>query len=255
MNICNGKYTVLETIGQGKFGIVYRGKNNRTGIPVAIKIETVDVLLLKREATILHYLYEQRCREYSATIYWYGLYNNAQCLVMTYYHKNILECADKNNTMYQCISALSAIHRLNIVHRDIKPANFMLTIDNRVNLIDFGLAIFINSDTSNSSDTDNSVVGTPRYISPYIHSGLSYTFRDDLISLGYVYMYLTDCLWYGNPTLEQLSEMKQWNNICQRFEPDSPIKEYMEYCYHSDRTEYIDYTRLKSLFSKMDEDC
>ena len=243
MDICNGKYTAIETIGQGKFGVVYRGKNNRTNVPVAIKVETMDVLLLKREATILQYLYEQRCREYIPIVYWYGLYNNAQCLIMTYYHKSILECEDINNIMYQCISALGGIHRLNIVHRDIKPANFMLTLDNRVNLIDYGLAIFIHSETK-----DHSIVGTPRYISPYIHAGLSYTFRDDLISLGYVYMYLTDCLWHGNPTLEQLSEMKQWENLCTRLVPDSPIQKYMEYCYHHDRTEYINYTKLKDLF-------
>ena len=253
MHIHGGKYTTFEPIGHGKFGIVYRGMNTRTNTDVAIKIETTDVLLLKREATILRYLYERGCEKYVPTVYWYGLYDNAQCLVMTYYYKNIIDESSlhTNIIMQQCIDALRVIHELNIVHRDIKPENFMLTTDNCVNIIDFGLSIFINTNTTINDDSNQQrMVGTPRYTSIYIHEGQPYIFRDDLISLGYVYMFLSNMgvFWYGNISIPQIMEYKKWENISKSLSEDTPIRQYLEYCYKLSPIQSIDYNYLINLF-------
>jgi serine/threonine protein kinase len=72
------KYEILEELGRGKFGRVYRGISRRTGETVAIKCETEPVLL-KHEASMLHYLHRAGCKEGVPSIYWFGKLANEDC--------------------------------------------------------------------------------------------------------------------------------------------------------------------------------
>ena len=88
----NNKFTILNFIGNGKFGEVWKGSNIRTNEVVAIKIENSSskFKILKRETTILNYLFREHVKKVPS-IYWFGQYENNTCLIMTYFSLNILE--------------------------------------------------------------------------------------------------------------------------------------------------------------------
>jgi serine/threonine protein kinase len=89
------------------------------------------------------------------------------------------------------IEIIHRVHDAGIVHRDIKPENFMLTVDKRLHVIDFGLSRFyMKGDKHVVNTCDKSIVGTMRYISTHIHDGDVYSRRDDIISIMYVAIYL-----------------------------------------------------------------
>lgn len=89
------------------------------------------------------------------------------------------------------IEIISRVHEGGIVHRDIKPENFMLSVDKRLHIIDFGLSRFyMKGDKHITNTCDKSIVGTMRYISTHIHDGNVYSRRDDIISIMYVAIYL-----------------------------------------------------------------
>ena len=263
------KYEIKQCIGQGKFGKVFLGKNIHSGTPVAIKIETKAVSLLKREATILRYLQDNGVKARVPALLWFGVLNeeapkeeHKPCMVMSYCSGGALNSMS-NKTMGQCISVLEAIHTRAVIHRDIKPHNFMFDPRGNIQLIDFGLAAFTDADAEVKVVRDT-LFGTPRYASPHIHLGIMHTYRDDLISLGYVYLHLTT---YGeyprrpnnststsglplesihHPTNLEIARGKQLSSL--RGGCGKHIFEYMEYCYNLGAKSPIDYTYLRSLF-------
>ena len=161
---------------------------------VAIKIENPSAnKSLKHETKILNYLYSNKIRTIPS-IYWYGLYRNLPCLIIPYYKcslKTYMEKCDKSNISKiarQIISILKDIHGQYIVHRDLKPDNFMIKDDGNITMIDFGLSTFYVGENSKLSPNvaNETIIGTPKYISIRIFEGNRYTIRDDLISLGYM---------------------------------------------------------------------
>jgi serine/threonine protein kinase len=265
------KYEIKQCIGQGKFGKVFLGKNIYNGAPVAIKIETKAVSLLKREATILRYLQDNGVKSRVPSLLWFGVLNeeavkeeHKPCMVMSYCSGGSLN-AMSNKNMGQCISVVEAIHTRSVIHRDIKPQNFMFDARGNIQLIDFGLAAFMDDDAEVKVVRDT-LFGTPRYASPHIHLGIMHTYRDDLISLGYVYLHLTT---YGeyprrpnsiaaaaasplpqesihHPIHLEAARGKQLNNL--RGGCGKPIFDYLEYCYNLGGKSRIDYTYLRLLF-------
>lgn len=208
MQIANYEYS--QKIGQGAFGVVYKGKNRRTNEPVVVKTEPYDVEFssLKHESTILNILYSKSCRSIPPT-YWYGVepLTRQRILVMPFYDEslenylstrtqngvNMLDIRVAQNIMRACISVLNHIHNRFVVHRDIKPANWMIRRDEIV-LIDFGLATFYVDESEThiapSSQPKTHLIGTPKYVSWNVHCGEEYTRRDDLISMVYVGLFL-----------------------------------------------------------------
>jgi serine/threonine protein kinase len=264
------KYEIKQCIGQGKFGKVFLGKNIHSGAPVAIKIETKAVSLLKREATIMRYLQDNGVKNHIPTLLWFGVLNEEvpkeeqkPCMVISYCSGGALN-AMSNKTMGQCISVLEAIHARGVIHRDIKPQNFMFDPRGNIQLIDFGLAAFIDADADVKVVRDT-LFGTPRYASPHIHLGVMHSYRDDLISLGYVYLHITT---YGeyprrpnsiaasesplqqesihHPLHLEAARGKQLNNL--RGGCGKSIFDYLEYCYNLGGRNRVDYTYLRSLF-------
>lgn len=194
------KYKILQRIDNGTFGNIYKGVNTKTQEYIAIKIEDkqTQYKLLKREASILKYLHEHQCRNIPS-IYWFGQFQNNMGLVIPFYDCSLYQyCKIKSlnesqlqNIMVQCISILESIHNNMIIHRDIKPHNIMIKQGN-LYLIDFGIATFyINEENIHQPNViGEQITGTPKYISYNIHNGCTPSRRDDLISLGYVYIYL-----------------------------------------------------------------
>jgi serine/threonine protein kinase len=208
--IINKKYQLYEQIGHGKFGKVYSGINRKTKENVAIKMENIasPIRLLKNEAKMLKYLYDCGCRQIPLVL-WYGIdYSfsiNHTLLIMPYYEGSLhmVSSTSLDKAFASSIQILESIHKHFVLHRDIKPDNFMVK-SGELFLIDFGMATFYIDGYSNhiiesGSILDSekkhlllkdSIVGTPNYVSYNIHSGILGSRRDDMISLGYMYLML-----------------------------------------------------------------
>ena len=127
------------------------------------------------------------------------------CMVMTYYDTTLDQYMARlkkekrwNESVViriieRVLSILKQIHALYVVHRDLKPDNLMVK-DDEVYLIDFGLATFYvdgaTGDHISSVKSHRELVGSPLYASYHVHRGETHTRRDDLIQLGYIYLYM-----------------------------------------------------------------
>jgi casein kinase 1 len=273
------KYEIKEKIGEGKFGNIYKGIYIKTGEPIAIKVGSspINLKLLKNETTILNYLYSNGCRKIP-NILWYGKLTSIDslCFIMPLYECSLVEYVNKRkisnaiikSIMLQCIMILESVHRNFIIHRDIKPHNFMLK-DGELYLIDFGFSTFyVNSDKQHISIdcSQNSILGTPKYISLYNHMGISSSRRDDMISLGYILFYIfyprepdekmlenpenydrTHILHPLNQIIKNEKSMERIENICKIDRPE--IYYYLKTCYELEYHDCPDYDFLIEIFT------
>jgi serine/threonine protein kinase len=281
----HNKYKIQSIVGQGKFGTVYEGIHIHSREPVAIKIEKVSdsYKLLKHEITILNYLNLQgKCRNVPK-IYYFGKYlNHTLVMVMPLYDHSLHQHVHTGSTttttnhnpasiMHQCICILESIHTHFVLHRDIKPHNFMMK-SGEIFLIDFGLStIYIDDNRNHKINTHQEhITGTPKYISYFHHNGESLSRRDDMISLGYIFLFLQnrELDWnYGlnilengdkmdkshimHPSNQLLKMAKTWTPeaLGSRINKESNIYEYMNHVYNLSFDERPDYFTMKRLFS------
>lgn len=272
-NTINRKYSVNNIIGNGKFGTVYMVINIRTKETLAMKTEDKKSLfkLLKREANILNHLSNNGVKKIPL-IHWYGLHNNLTCLIMTYFCYDLNEYINTKKSSVEkiyiifkkCINIIKSIHENDIIHRDIKPQNFMIK-DGDIYIIDFGLAIvYIDEDKKHIEHKDeNSIVGTPKYVSFFNHCGECQSRRDDLLSLGYMCLYLINGLlpWEDtthidnndipeislqNPKNIMRKMLKEFNTL--KTNCDEYLINYFDYCYSLNFDEQPNYDKLISFF-------
>ena len=228
------KYEILDKIGKGRFGVVYKGINIKNNRMVAIKVETLTTThILKHETTLLKYLYDGGVRRIPI-VYWFGIIHEHAFVVMSYYDSCLYDLYQQNDSkmsieqtrqyMIQAIHLIDSIHRKQVLHRDIKPQNFMLK-NGELCLIDFGLAIIREEKEEPVISGEQGIVGTPKYSSYFIHKGEPYQKRDDLISLGYIFIEWiggNQCLpWNcngGSPkSNEEYILLKSWEKIASVF--------------------------------------
>lgn len=219
MRIAN--YECNEKIGNGAFGVIYKGRNVRTGEWVVLKTELLNTehSSIKHESNILNILYSKSCRNIPP-IYWYGTIEvpPVRLLVIPFYEESLETVSIENekmlcNIIRSAVCILNHIHDNYVVHRDIKPANFMIH-NNELVLIDFGLASFyVDSKEKHippANPKKTNIIGTPKYVSWNIHCGEEYSRRDDLMSVVYIGLYLiygTE-LWSNLPTFPSITEEK-----------------------------------------------
>lgn len=195
MEIIANKYILREFIGKGKFGSVYKGEKKGKESFVAIKFEAknAEIPLLKKETRILEYLARNGLRDRVPIVFWYGLHlNESICVVMSYLGETSLSNVDlsleKLFDWFQCaISILERIHFYGVIHRDLKPGHFMFYREKWV-LIDFGFAVFEEDDSEKKEKKLEHIIGTPNYISVNVHNGCIPRKKDDMISLGYIFL-------------------------------------------------------------------
>lgn len=194
------KYKMIEKLGSGSFGDIYSGVNIRTREKVAIKIEPIinNTKLLKNETKIYQYL--SGCLGIPQ-LKWFGVDNENNYMVINLLGTSLSELVKKykrfslNLTLQigiQILERLKTIHEKGLIHRDVKPDNFLMGDNNILFIIDFGLCKTYWDENRNHIKKRklSNLLGTPDFISINVHNLVEPTRRDDLESLGYIFLYL-----------------------------------------------------------------
>jgi serine/threonine-protein kinase len=171
------RFTVLEPLGAGAMGSIFRGADASTGRPVAIKIlkrALLDDAVLRerfrREAIALAALHHPGIVSVvdfgeAGGDLWMALeLLDGETLEAILAREGALAWGRAHPLFDQVLDALAACHDAGIVHRDVKPSNVMVS-DDGVRLIDFGLARIARGPIEKLTET-GAVQGTPRYMAP-----------------------------------------------------------------------------------------
>ena len=203
-----GTYTILELLGSGGMGDVYRARDGQLDRDVAIKIlpplfiEDSDRLArFEREARILASL----SHPHIGAIYGLERVDGVPALVLELVDgptlaerlsHGALDIADALVIAIQIADGLDVAHRQGIIHRDLKPANIKVTAAGFVKLLDFGLAKGVERDDSSAGSSaatasvttsaPGAILGTAAYMSPEQARGEPVDARSDLFSFGAV---------------------------------------------------------------------
>lgn len=186
----NGRYQVLEHLGEGATSTVYKGLDTLLGREVALKVLLPHV----RDTTRKRFFQEamaaaQLNHPNIMAIYDRQEDNNRSYLViefvdgepLTHYIPSSAETVIMLGA--QIANALDYAHERGIIHRDIKPANIKVTRDGQTKIMDLGLAL---PREAQRVTAPGMVIGTPAYISPEQAQGLALDRRTDIYSLGIV---------------------------------------------------------------------
>ena len=196
-------YRVVEQIGGGGMGVVYKAEDTRLHRAVALKFVSDE---LARDPDALS-RFAREARAASAlshpnicTIHDIGEQDGRAFIVMEYLEGTTLKdrlaagplgIDTLLDTAIQIADALDAAHTAGIIHRDIKPANVFVGPRDRVKVLDFGLAkmrapIALDADTTRAGATQGIVVGTAAYMAPEQARGEVVDHRADIWSFGMV---------------------------------------------------------------------
>ena len=210
-----GRYEILEELGRGAMGIVYKGRDPKLNRVTAIKtIRFTDDFDEEQAAKIREQFYREAevvaklSHPNIVTIYDVGEDLDLSYLAMEFLEGESLEAFARSDNLMpirksidvaaQVCDALAYAHGHGIVHRDIKPANIMILKNGLVKVTDFGIA----RATASSKTRTGVIKGTPYYMSPEQISGMKVDGRSDIFSLGIVfYQLLTGELPFGGENL------------------------------------------------------
>ena len=272
-------YKIIKKLGSGAFGEIWKAVHVKTKKSYAIKFEEKSnkhqqlysecriYLWFHSEATVLAQAIPQ--------VVYYGEERNKNVMIMDllgpslenlfkkckkkFSVKTVLMLAD------QMIKRVEYIHSRRIIHRDIKPDNFVIgrgKSKHRIFIIDFGLAKkFMSSKGEHIKYKDGKgLTGTARYASLNTHIGIEQARRDDLESLGYVFIYFLkgSLPWQGlkakniKDKYNKIKETKintKVEELCQGF-PD----EFFQYCKICRKLKFKqkpDYSAMRAIFKNL----
>ncbi|KAG3051209.1 Serine/threonine-protein kinase, partial [Phytophthora idaei] len=186
-------YHILERIGEGSFGKVYRGRRKYSGHIVALKFVTKqgksarDLENLRQEINILRRLNHCNIIAMMDSFETDGEF----CMVTEYAQGELFQVLEDEHSLpeeeikkiaIQLIQALHVLHSNRIIHRDMKPQNILIGSRQQIKLCDFGFARAIAHDTS----LLRSIKGTPLYMAPELVQEKPYNYTVDLWSLGVI---------------------------------------------------------------------
>jgi CHASE2 domain-containing sensor protein/tRNA A-37 threonylcarbamoyl transferase component Bud32 len=198
-----GRYKILETLGRGSMGLVYKALDPKINRLLAIKTirfsDEFDEDVIQeikdrffREAEIAGQLSHPSI----VTIYDLGDDRDLTYMAMEYLEGEDLEKFIARNNLLPLqkvlhvvagvADALDFAHKADVIHRDIKPANIMLLKSGGIKVTDFGIAKAISS----SRTKTGVILGTPNYMSPEQIMGQKIDSRSDIFSLGVLFFQL-----------------------------------------------------------------
>lgn len=197
------RYRILQLIGRGGMGVVYKCEHTRMGKIMAIKLLHGDLARdpdiqrrFRREAQAASKLSHPT----TVSIFDFGTSDGLMYLVMEYVNgedlgkilrtHGHLPCPRVAAIAVQVCESLAEAHNAGIVHRDLKPENLLITTlkDGRdlVKLLDFGLAKLREGEERNEITSTGALIGTPYYMAPEVIRGQPVDHRADIYALGAV---------------------------------------------------------------------
>ena len=200
-----GHYRVLELLGRGNMGVVYKGVDVNLDRPVAIKVMSSEarddpdfVERFRQEARMQGALNHPNV----AMLFDYFVHDGAPVAVMELIDGESMEQMIRRRggipvrecipLFKQALCGVAAAHRAGIVHRDLKPSNLMVTRDGTVKVMDFGIAK--RQGASGATKVSSTSIGSPLYMAPEQILGRPVDCRTDVYGLGLtLYELLTGC--------------------------------------------------------------
>ncbi|MFN0100576.1 MAG: protein kinase domain-containing protein, partial [Bryobacteraceae bacterium] len=194
-------YEVLEELGRGGMGAVYKARDIVLDRVLAIKILHPDLANPTRERRFIQEAKAASSLNHPGIVTIYEIFHagNAPCIAMEYVTGETLEKHLEQGPMplrrglscaIEIADALAKAHDAGIVHRDVKPSNIMITTTGLVKILDFGLAKLMEiSEESGAGERltqDGRILGTPPYLSPEQAQAEKADARSDIFSLGAV---------------------------------------------------------------------
>jgi serine/threonine-protein kinase len=211
-----GRFRVIEEIGRGAMGVVYRAEDPMLGRVVAIKTITLSGTPEERAHFEARFLQEARAAGGVAhpsivTIYDFGREGDTAFMAMEVLEGRELRDLIRDGGIppseaveiaARVAEALAFAHARGVVHRDVKPGNIMVLADGRVKIMDFGIARL---DEPGVTTATGLLLGSPRYMAPEQVAGRAFDHRADVFSLGVVlYEMLTGTAPFGGEDIPQL---------------------------------------------------
>jgi serine/threonine protein kinase/Tfp pilus assembly protein PilF len=205
--LLGGRYEILETVGEGGMGAVYKAEDRELGRTVALKVIRPE---LARDPDILQRFKQEILLASRVTdrniirIYDLGDAEGIKFITMEFvagddlrhllHRQGKLPPSEAVDIMEQVVSGLAAAHSVGVIHRDLKPGNIMRATDGRVLVMDFGLARSLAGDGMTRSGT---MLGTMEYMSPEQAQAKELDARSDIFTIGLItYELLTGIMPY-----------------------------------------------------------
>ena len=209
-----GKYKIIELVGEGAMGVVYRARDSVLDRSVAIKV--MNESIARQDDLRRRFLHEAQAaaslqHPNVVTIYDLGDLDGHLFIAMEFVEgidlEKLMDSGEplslqaKLDILIDVLTGLSFAHKRGIIHRDIKPANIRVTDDGRAKIMDFGVAHL----ASSSMTTTGSLLGTPTYMAPEQITEGRTTEQTDIFAVGGVmYQLLTNLKPFDGPTLQNL---------------------------------------------------
>ncbi len=197
-------FEILQILGKGSYGFVAKIRSLKNKKIYAMKQIDLDKVgsnkekqLCKQEITLLQQLDHPNINKY------YKSFESNNCLyiIMEFMdngdisgfidaHKKFKKPVREEevwNILLQSMNALSYIHKKNIIHRDIKPANLFMTNEKTIKIGDFGVSAKVQSFQTSVREENffnNTIVGTPLFMSPEMLNNSDYDQKTDVYSMG-----------------------------------------------------------------------
>lgn len=250
-----GQYQLVEKVGKGAFGIVYKALHFETGNHVAIKrlskegINEKMLLNLKGEIDLLKTLDHKHIVKYLGLV---DSDNHINMILEFVENGSLLQMINKLGVFPESLAAIYAaqmlkgliyLHEKNVTHRDIKASNILITLDGLVKLADFGIAT-----TGNAGDGDQSdlVEGSPFWMAPEIIQLDPPSTACDIWSLGCTVLELIT----GEPPYFDMPAMSALFKIVQDDHPPIPdtfsegLQDFLLCCFKKEPSERATATQL-----------
>lgn len=205
--LIQGRYELQHRIGDGAFGVVYKGYDTQEKRPVAIKAENSYCSHPQLYYEYRIYRALEKTNRFPKVYHFVENYEiqgvKYNLMVMQLFDSSLEDLFKRCKKRFslktvvqlgiQMLECLEALHDAGLLHRDLKPDNFMLDRASRkINMIDFGLAKKYRDQSTHIHvpySDHRGLTGTPRYASINNHLGIRVSRRDDLESLDYILMY------------------------------------------------------------------
>jgi len=237
-SVLGGRYEILQMLGEGGMGAVYKARDREVDRLVALKVIRPELasqpevlrrfkqeLILARKVTHKNVIRIFDIGEADGIKFISMDFIEGQDLRSLLRQKGKLAPEEAVNIMVQVGQALDAAHSEGVVHRDLKPQNIMIDAQGRATVMDFGIA---RSMELTGMTQTGALIGTPEYMSPEQAKGQEVDARSDLFTLGIIfYELLTGKTPYQADTVLGLLLKRTQERALPPIELDSTIPRYL----------------------------